>query len=112
MNFKKGSLALSLVAALAWLATSTVGCGGATPESLCEEACACDASLCEAPNDCVAQLENTKKLAEAAGCSAEYDASFDCYAANMECNDGMVDTSVCDQKGVALTNCMNDGQPN
>ncbi len=97
-------LGLALLGALALPAVSS-GCG-VSAASLCDRVCECEG--CSEPEraDCVDELEDNQRAAEAKGCADQYAALLDCYDGEFECREGDVDVDGCNPEEEALNKCL------
>ncbi|MBK8172009.1 MAG: hypothetical protein IPK60_16915 [Sandaracinaceae bacterium] len=92
----------NLVIALSFgcIALTSVGCGGADCESLCEESNECAGAT---PQDCGTQCAESAALEAASGCSSQADAFTECVSDNdAVCT---VLSSPCSAQAAAYVSC-------
>lgn len=99
-------LGLALAGALL-LATWTVGAGcGTSATDLCNEVCDCKGCSEVELEDCIDNVEDEERRAEAEGCANPYAEYTDCIAEELACRDGIVDVDGCELEYDALQTCL------
>ena len=90
------------------LALCAGGAGCSSIAELCEERADCEGMSDQELDDCIVSDEAAADLADSYDCGEEFDASFDCWADNATCSDGVysVPEGACDSEGAAYQECM------
>lgn len=91
--------------ALVLLASSSIGCGGASASAVCSDVCECTGCSEEEEIDCVDAVEDAEKAAADEGCEDAWDDYVSCAADELECRDGVARSDGCDAETEALSEC-------
>ncbi len=91
-----------LFPALALAALAAVGCGGPDFQALCEKAEGCADGNDKDIEACVVGLEASADVADAIGCTDEFDAYYECLGEKYAC-EGIEDA--CETEGRVLGRC-------
>lgn len=90
---------------------TSVGCGGASVSSLCEEFCACQRCTSNDQNDCEVAGQSASDKAEAAGCSSQFDDVVSCATTRVSCDSKVAVVKGCEVEQAALEKCSSATTP-
>jgi hypothetical protein len=97
-------------AILLGLACVVAGCGGRAAE-FCDEALDCEDLSDKDYDKCLVDASANEDIADAYGCTAEFDEYLDCFLSKYRCRDEemRLEDNDCDNEGEDLAKCIDDG---